>query len=176
MKKAELRRNLKSRRQKLSSQNRQSASQRIINQTFEIINWSNILSLHIYLPIEQQKEVDTIPFLRAARQLNPQLKIATSWRDGDEVKTNWLNEDNTVGKAVKPTYRFGLIIVPMLAFDGRGYRLGYGGGFYDQFLPTQPNALTIGFCYEFGHLKSLPHEDHDVPLKLIATEARVYHF
>jgi 5-formyltetrahydrofolate cyclo-ligase len=176
MTKANLRKSLKLQRQKLSHAERQDHSQLIINRAFEIIDWQNIKSLHIYLPIESQNEVDTLRFLVAARQINPELKIATSWRDGVEVKTSWLDEDNKIGKLVKPSYRFSLIIIPMLGFDTRGFRLGYGGGFYDRFLLTQPSALTIGLCYEFGHLQNMPHEDHDVPLKLIATEKLIYRF
>ncbi len=176
MNKSSLRQKLKAERSKLTAKNRAKHSQRIINQAFEIIDWTRILSLHIYLPIEKQNEVDTLPFLVAARQINPKLKVATSWRDGREVKTNWLDEKNKIGKPVKPTYRFSLIIVPMMGFDGSGYRLGYGGGFYDQFLPSQPDALKIGFCYEFGRLKALPHEDHDFPLDLIVTEKLIYKF
>lgn len=177
MSKVELRKSLKEQRQKLSAEQRAEHSQRIINRAFEVIPWDRILSIHCYLPIESQKEVDSLPFLKAAYQQNNEVKIATAWRADSEVKTNWLNKDFQIDKPVKPGFHFGLVVVPMLAFDSRGYRLGYGGGFYDQFLPTQPDALKIGLCYELGHQKTdLPHEDHDVPLDLIATEDFVYRF
>lgn len=177
MSKAELRKSFKDQRQKISAEQITECSQRIINQVFDIVDWDKLLSLHVYLPIEAQNEVDTLPLIRVARQQNPGLKIATAWRDGHEVKTNWLDDKFKVAKPAKPDFHFGLIIIPMLAFDSRGYRLGYGGGYYDQFLTTQPDALTIGLCYEFGHQKQdLPHEDHDVPLKLIVTEDYIYRF
>lgn len=176
MTKDELRNRFKQERGKLSPPDRAERSRRIINQFFEVVDWNKIQSLHAYLPLEKQNEVDTLPLLRAARQQNPNLKIATAWRDGIEVKTSWLDGEFEKAQPVKPGFRFGLIIVPMLGFDSRGYRLGYGGGFYDQFLPTQPDALIIGLCYEFGHLKNLPHEAHDVPLDMIVTEKLIYRF
>lgn len=174
--KAEIRSALKLKRQSLDQAARAELSRQIINQVFEIINWDKITSVHSYLPVEGQNEVNTLPLLKAARQVKPEIKIATSWRDGREIKTDWLDADFQPVKTVKPGFHFGLIVVPMLAFDKRGFRLGYGGGFYDRFLAAQDDALTIGLCYEFGHLAKLPHEDHDIPLAIIATENNIYRF
>lgn len=55
--------------------------------------------------------------------------------------------------------------VPALAFDRRGNRLGYGGGWYDRLLAdAAPDALRIGVGYDFQMVEALPHESHDVPL------------
>ncbi len=75
--------------------------------------------------------------------------------------------------AVRPT----IVVVPMLAFDDRGYRLGYGGGFYDRTLPTLGPGLTaIGLAFAAQRVPSLPHEANDVRLATIVTEAGVHHF
>lgn len=177
MNKQSLRRKIKAERQGLTDERRQSLSREIINRLWGVVDWRNIQSLHVYLPLDGQNEVDTLPFLRAAKQQKPDLKIATAWRDKREIKTNWLSEDFAMAKSAPNGFRFGLIIVPMLAFDNRGYRLGYGGGFYDRFLSTQTSALTIGLCYEFGYQKKvLPRETHDIPLDLIVTENHIYKF
>jgi 5-formyltetrahydrofolate cyclo-ligase len=67
----------------------------------------------------------------------------------------------------------GLVIVPALAFDIAGSRLGRGGGFYDRFL-SQPGfaAVTCGVALEAQILEDLPHEPHDVPVDLVVTEER----
>lgn len=177
MDKESIRKNLKAKRRALSADDRISLSQEIINRAWQVIDWTNIHSMHIYLPLDGQNEVDALPLLKAARQLNPNLLIASSRHQSRQIKTNWLDADFKIAKKVPDGFKFGLVIVPMLAFDRRGYRLGFGGGFYDRFLPTQPDALRIGLCYEFGHrTEGLPHEDHDVPLDLIVTEKHVYRF
>lgn len=62
------------------------------------------------------------------------------------------------------TGHYDLIIVPGLAFDARRYRLGYGGGYYDHFLATQPDALKIGIFYPFQQVDRVPTEPHDIGL------------
>lgn len=61
------------------------------------------------------------------------------------------------------------IIVPLLAFDAAGYRLGYGRGFYDRFLAQTP-GYTIGIAFSFQQVASLPVEEHDLPLDITITE------
>jgi len=70
-----------------------------------------------------------------------------------------------------PGKKYDVILVPCLAFDKDSYRLGWGGGFYDQLLATQPQALKIGLCFENGFVEDgLPHEPHDIPLDKVITE------
>ncbi|MBC8134958.1 MAG: 5-formyltetrahydrofolate cyclo-ligase [Fibrella sp.] len=66
-----------------------------------------------------------------------------------------------------------LVIVPALAFDERGNRLGYGGGFYDRFLPRlRPDAVTVGLTLDALMVPALPAEPHDVPVQIVVTETR----
>ncbi len=59
---------------------------------------------------------------------------------------------------------FDLIIVPGLAFDAANFRLGYGGGYYDNFLELYPNALKVGIFYPFQKVDKVPVEAHDCKL------------
>jgi len=68
-----------------------------------------------------------------------------------------------------------LLFVPLLAFDRRGYRLGYGGGYYDRTLSLLPEATAIGFGYAAQQVSAIPTEPHDVPLGKIATEVGIVH-
>jgi 5-formyltetrahydrofolate cyclo-ligase len=63
-----------------------------------------------------------------------------------------------------------LIIVPALAFTREGYRLGYGGGYYDRLLAQLGKAATLGACYEALLLDEIPHGPHDVPVRYLVTE------
>lgn len=69
-----------------------------------------------------------------------------------------------------------VIIVPALAFDRRGYRLGFGGGYYDRFLPTLGCApLLVGPAYAFQVLESLPVEPWDRPVEMVVTPESILH-
>ena len=69
-----------------------------------------------------------------------------------------------------------VLLVPLLAFDRRGYRLGYGGGFYDrtlQALRGQDSILAIGLAYSAQEMTEVPIEPTDQPLDMILTEAEL---
>ena len=65
------------------------------------------------------------------------------------------------------------VIVPGVAFDKNGYRIGFGFGHYDKFLKKTPHAVKIGLAFEFQIVDSVPKEEHDVPVDFIITEKRV---
>ncbi|NEP10944.1 MAG: 5-formyltetrahydrofolate cyclo-ligase [Symploca sp. SIO2C1] len=71
-----------------------------------------------------------------------------------------------------------LILVPTVACDARGYRLGYGGGFYDRLLSSTEWATipTIGIVFEFAYLPELPIDNWDKPLQAICTEKSIRAF
>lgn len=60
-----------------------------------------------------------------------------------------------------------LVLMPGLAFDRDGHRIGYGGGFYDKFLQREPDHPTLALCYEFQMLEHLETEDHDIPVDCV---------
>jgi 5,10-methenyltetrahydrofolate synthetase len=70
-----------------------------------------------------------------------------------------------------------LLFVPCVGFDADGYRLGYGGGYYDRTLAAWPAAtkpVTVGIAYEACRTEALGREAHDIPLDLILTDAASY--
>ena len=69
--------------------------------------------------------------------------------------------------------RIDLVVVPGLAFDRRGYRIGWGGGYYDRFL-AQVQAVKIGLCYDALVLDCIPGEPHDVPVDMVVAETAIY--
>src|SRR5579875_1297769 len=75
------------------------------------------------------------------------------------------------GAAVHPE----VLIVPLVGFDDEGYRLGYGGGFYDRTLEVaQPRPFCLGVGFELGHLATIHPLPHDIPMNAIATEKTLY--
>jgi 5-formyltetrahydrofolate cyclo-ligase len=73
-----------------------------------------------------------------------------------------------------PTAAIPLFLVPGLAFDPAGHRLGYGLGCYDRaFADAAPGALKVGLAFELQILESVPADPHDVPMDFVVTEDRV---
>ncbi len=76
-----------------------------------------------------------------------------------------------------PAKEIDLVVVPGVAFDNMGFRLGYGGGYYDRFLSgLRPNATKAAVAYEIQLVDKLPAEDHDIRVDIIVTEKAVYRF
>lgn len=70
-----------------------------------------------------------------------------------------------------------VLIVPLLGFDEAGYRLGYGGGYYDRTLAAmQPRPFTVGVGLELGRLATIYPQEHDIPIDAIVTESGVVRF
>lgn len=75
------------------------------------------------------------------------------------------------GPAVMPT----TLLVPMVGFDRQGYRLGYGGGYFDRTLAAMPQCpLVIGIAHEFARLDTLYPQPHDIAMDYVVTEAGIY--
>ncbi|ADQ15059.1 5-formyltetrahydrofolate cyclo-ligase [Halanaerobium hydrogeniformans] len=67
-----------------------------------------------------------------------------------------------------------IIIVPGAVYTKDGYRIGYGGGYYDKFLAEHgQNALKVAFCYDYFIIDDFPVEDHDIAVDLIITENQI---
>lgn len=89
---------------------------------------------------------------------------------GDDFTLSEFGIREPVGKAYAG--EIDAVVVPLLAVDERGARLGYGGGFYDRFLREHPNAKRIGFCYDFQIVDEVPTEETDELLDDIVTDKR----
>lgn len=68
-----------------------------------------------------------------------------------------------------------LCIMPGIAFDDKGNRIGHGGGYYDRLLQGKCHAHRIGLAYEFQIVKNIPAEPHDIRVEKIITEKRTIH-
>jgi 5-formyltetrahydrofolate cyclo-ligase len=63
-----------------------------------------------------------------------------------------------------------LVVVPLIAFDSRGYRLGYGAGYYDRFLSRHRGMKKIGVAFSCQEVGAVPADENDVPMDIIVTE------
>jgi 5-formyltetrahydrofolate cyclo-ligase len=92
--------------------------------------------------------------------------VFREWSPGCEMIPERFGTYRPAGRLAEPD----VIFVPLLAFDGRGYRLGYGGGYYDRTLQALPQAKAIGFGFAAQRVAHVPNEAHDIRLPRIATE------
>ena len=187
--KAVLRQGLLLRRKRLATGWTKAASNKILASCLTTIDWPSITAIHTYVPIAGSGEVDTWPLLRQVWRehhhiatfvpvilhgelISVKVDSGSIWQAG-----KYGIPEPQVVSPVNQNATWQAVIVPVVGFDDKGYRLGYGTGYYDRFLIRQPGTLTIGLAYQSGLIdEGLPREPHDVPLKMIITEQSVYDF
>ncbi len=101
---------------------------------------------------------------------------ARTFRPGDPLRRAPFGALEPVDGEVLTPEELDAVVVPGLAFDRRGYRVGYGGGHFDRLLgATRPEALRVGICFAAQLVDEVPAGPGDVPVDVIVTEAEVLH-
>jgi 5-formyltetrahydrofolate cyclo-ligase len=97
-----------------------------------------------------------------------------AYRPGDPVAPSTYGAlEPRDGEPVDPD-AIDLVVTPGLAFDTNGYRVGYGGGYYDGFFRrAATKAARIGLCFDVQIVDAVPHDDRDEPLHAVVSELRV---
>jgi len=174
MDKTELRQKIRARKRAMTEAEIEERSARLAQLFFASDAYRNARTIYGYLPYNQ--EVRTVPML--ARALKDGKKVAVPKVYGDEMKFLYLDDLTAVAKgyagipepiADGPVAHdeTALVLMPGLAFDPQGHRIGYGGGFYDKFLAAEPHHPTLALCYEFQMLPKLEVEAHDIPVDTV---------
>ena len=174
MDKKELRRTIRERKRAMTEEEIVSRSEKLGVLFAQSEAYKNAKTIYGYLPYNQ--EVRTVPILEQA--LKDGKKVAVPKVYGDEMKFLYLDDLTKVSKgyagipepiADGPVAddETALVLMPGLAFDPQGHRIGYGGGFYDKFLAAEPNHPTLALCYEFQLLPELDTEEHDIPVDTV---------
>ena len=174
MDKKELRRAIRERKRAMTEEEIVSRSAKLGALFTQSDAYKNAKTIYGYLPYNQ--EVRTVPMLEQA--LRDGKRVAVPKVYGDEMKFLYLDDLTKVSKgyagipepiADEPVAddETALVLMPGLAFDPAGHRIGYGGGFYDKFLAAEPNHPTLALCYEFQMLPELHTEEHDIPVDTV---------
>ena len=126
-------------------------------------------TIYGYLPFNQ--EVNTLPLLQQALADGKQVALPKCReKEMDFILLDDLSQvQASAFGAPEPAQDFpvardshALVLMPGLAFDAAGHRLGYGGGYYDRFLALEPEHPTIALCFAFQLLPRLETEPHDI--------------
>ncbi|GAB2572093.1 5-formyltetrahydrofolate cyclo-ligase [Spirosoma areae] len=196
MTKVELRRAFLAQRIALPVGDVERRSQLIAEQFFTYFKAERLADIpsfvHSFLPIRRYNEVDTWPIIKGIWTTFDHMAISVPVTDQATrqmrhctIFPDTLIVENSIGipePAVDSRYETDLkyiiaVIVPLLAFDKRGHRVGYGGGYYDRFGSERvPNSRKIGLSL-FDPVEEIDDiEPTDVPLDVCITPTRIWHF
>ena len=174
MDKKELRRQIREQKRAMTREQIDSASQRLAQLLFETDLYKNASVLYGYMPYNQ--EVNTRYVLE--RALRDGKRVAVPKVYGDTMNFIYLEDLSQVAPssmgipepiADEPIARDerALVLMPGLAFDKAGNRMGYGGGYYDKFLAAEPTHPTVALCYDFQLVDTIPTDVYDIPVDLV---------
>ena len=174
MNKQELRRTIREQKRAMTIEEIEVRSAKLAQLFLQSEAYRNAKTIYGYLPYNQ--EVRTVPMLEQA--LKDGKRVAVPKCYGDEMKFIYMDDLSKVEKgyanipepiADDPVAddKTALVLMPGLAFDPQGHRIGYGGGFYDKFLSQEPGHPTLALCYEFQMLPHLETEEFDIPVDCV---------
>lgn len=186
MNKIEIRKKALQERKSLSEDEVAVLSVKLLEQ-FTRLDFSGVRIVHIFLPIKQKNEPDTFLMIDWLKLNHPQIKIIVPKADFETaLMTNHFYEGKEglelnayqipePQKAGLHTGDVDLVIVPLLAFDRKGYRVGYGKGFYDRFLQGI-HTQKIGLSF-FDVLDTIDDvHENDIRLDKCITPDQIYTF
>ena len=127
----------------------------------------------IYGYMSYNQEVRTLPILEQALRDGKRVAIPKCY--GDEMRFIWMDDLSRTAKSScgipEPVSdgpvaddQTALVLMPGMAFDAAGHRIGYGGGYYDKFLAAEPGHPTLALCYDFQVLPHLDTDAFDIPV------------
>lgn len=180
--KKKLRQRFRARRQKLGHDEASRASKAVCRRLRDATLFHSVQSVAGYAPLG--REIDVGAFLRQCikqgvevslpRVMGSQEMVFCPIEDWDELEPGAFGIDEPCGPATS-SENIEVFLVPGLAFDSRGHRLGFGKGYYDRALPAPGNALAVGVGYHWQFVDDeLPAAPHDRPMDVVVTD-RIWH-
>ena len=174
MDKKELRRQIREQKRAMTEEQIVAASQRLGELFCNCEYYKNAKTIYGYLPYNQ--EVRTVPMLEQAIKDGKRVAVPKCY--GEEMRFIYMDDLNKVEKGYanipepiddEPVAddKTALVLMPGMAFTKEGHRMGYGGGFYDKFLASEPDHPTVALCYDFQMLDAIPTEDYDIPVDCV---------
>ena len=187
MKKSELRQKYKQLRSQLSENDIDDFSIAIANQLLTLDIWNKSF-FHIFLTIEEQKEINTDFILNILAGKDKHIVISKSNFDDYSMSHYLLTDSTTIKKnrynipepidgiEIQPS-QLEVVFIPLLAFDTAGNRIGYGKGFYDRFLAScKPETIKIGLSFFESEDEISDFSKNDIKLDYCIIPNKIYRF
>jgi len=188
MLKTDLRKYYKTKRNELSQSEIDAMSLEIANQLLQLSIWDKTY-YHLFLSIEEQKEIQTEYILHILHAKDKEVVVPKSnfktlelinylLTDNTRIQKNEYNIPEPVDGIEVPNNKLDVVFIPLLAFDEKGNRVGYGKGFYDNMLNKCPqDCIKIGVSF-FGATQDLITDifKGDIPLDYCVTPDKIYTF
>lgn len=187
MDKKEARKKSKEARKQLSQEEIEDKSLAIANQLLRMDIWDK-LYFHLFLTIEEQKEINTEYILQILAGKDKEIVISKCefatfgmthflLTDNTKIKKNSYNVPEPVDGLEVPDTKIDVVFVPLLAYDKQGNRVGYGKGFYDNFLSKcKPETIKIGLSFFPPEEKIEDVSQSDVKLDFCVTPEGIIEF
>ena len=179
-------------RKMIPEHSRAEMDNKIRERFFETFDLKNIQLIHTYLPIKKKIEVDTLSLLSQLSTTYSNVKIAVPftimsdrtlkhflWKPGDPlIENHWgIPEPDPTSSEPVDINDINMVIVPLLAYDLKGHRVGYGAGFYDRFLADcNDETQIVGLSYFPHEDQWIKSEEYDIDLDYCITPEKVYKF
>lgn len=156
---------------------------------FKNFDFNKINTIHTFLPILQKNEINTKPIIltilnnyKHCKILIPKINFKNKtldhyyYKDDKHLLQNKYGIDEPYNcKKYKKKQNINIILVPLLAFDKNGHRVGYGGGYYDKFMINYSKSIKIGLSLE-QPTQIIDINNHDVKLNFCITPKYLYKF
>ncbi len=185
--KTELRKKYKELRHKLTSEIVEELSLAVANQLLSLGIWDKTY-YHLFLTIAEQKEIDTEFLLHILAGKDKEIVVSKSdfatlgmthylLTDNTKFQKNTYNIPEPIDGLEVPVVKIDVVFVPLLAFDAKGNRVGYGRGFYDKFLSEcKPETIKIGLSFFDAEEIIEDASEKDIQLDYCVTPNRIYKF
>lgn len=185
--KAQFRAEMKTRLAEMGDASRRVASLSACDRLVSLEAFAHASVLMLYMPLAT--EVDVTPVALRCFQSNKTVCVPkVDWHRREITPVEVTSFDDRVmdidehgvrtprsGRAVSPSL-LDLVVVPGLAFDADGHRLGRGGGYYDRFLARlRPSATKVALIFDCQMIDAVPSIEHDVPVDIVVSDRRVTH-
>ncbi len=171
MDKKALRKKIREQKRAMTPGQIEEASRKLVEQFMALEAYRKAKTLYGYLPYNQ--EVRTVPILEQALADGKRVAVPKIYDDEmrfiyltdlSQVETGYAGIPEPIADGPIADDPAALVLMPGLAFDREGHRIGYGGGFYDKFLSAEPGHPTVALCYAFQMVEHLPTEEFDIPV------------
>ncbi|HYK76488.1 MAG TPA: 5-formyltetrahydrofolate cyclo-ligase [Daejeonella sp.] len=190
MDKASLRKKYLEKRKHLSRSQYWALNEKLVDQISQI-DWAQFKIVHVFLPISKHYEIDTFSILEYFKEHQPNLEIVIPRTDFknlsmenvlfDPIHTvlgrNKYDIPEPIHGKIIPPQQIDVILVPLLAFDENGNRVGYGKGFYDRFFSAcRPDVQKIGLSFFEPVNQIVGLNEWDIPLDACVTPDKIWKF